>query len=313
MTESLIRHLADRLRSDAVVMASVTTTRGATPRGTGSRMLIWHDGNAGSIGGGMAEARALASAGELLRQQLDRRELSIDLSGRPGAAGICGGQMQLALRRWNGTVDQQRADELAHQLADGQTVTLDAVELGCVDPDQPAHHIEPNERLLIIGAGHCGQALFELAQPLDFDLAVYDERPDYADPARFPTALVWSGDIEQITQALQTGRRVLAVLLSRDYQTDIAALRVLCRPSLTTSAAVDLPGPTARAPAFIGMLGSSRRIATVRAALAETDPNLDFDRIHAPIGLAIDAHTPHEIAISILAQLIALRNAVGAG
>ncbi len=304
MTESLLRLLADRLPGGPVVMASVIATRGATPRGAGSRMLIWEDGNAGSIGGGMAEARVLAAAFEMLRQQQDQCALSIDLSGRPGAVGICGGQMQLALRRWAGPADQQRAADLRQRLADGQSVTLDALELGCSDPDHPAQGIAPNERLLIIGGGHCGQALYELAQLLDFDLSLYDERPDFASPARYPAAQVWSGDIEQIAQALQTDRRVLAVLLSRDYITDIAALRILCRNALDPART----HPTAQ-PAFIGMMGSTRRIATVRASLAETDPHIDFNRIHAPIGLPINAHTPHEIAVSILAQLIAFRNA----
>jgi xanthine dehydrogenase accessory factor len=304
MTESLLPLLDERMHGSPVVMASVIATRGATPRGAGSRMLIWNDGSAGSIGGGMAEGRVLAAAVELLRQERERCELSIDLSGRPGAAGICGGQMQLALRRWAGPADQQRAEELAQRLANGQAVTLDALELGCSDPDFPAQRIEPNDRLLIIGGGHCGQALYELAQPLDFDLALYDERPDYAHPTRYPAAKLWSGDIERIAHALQTDRRVLAILLSRDYQTDIAALRVLTR-AVRASAS---PVPTLQSPAFIGMLGSSRRIASVRAALADTDPELDFDRIHAPIGLPIKAHTPHEIAISILAQLIAFRH-----
>lgn len=300
MTESLIRSLASRLRQGPVVLASVISTRGATPRDAGSRMLIWERGSAGSIGGGMAEACVLEAAVQMLDQDVAQRELSIDLNGRPGAAGICGGQMQLALKRWAGQADQQRAANLALQLGKGLAVTLGPVELGCSVPDLSARRIEPNERLLIIGGGHCGQALYELAQPLDFELAIYDERADYAHPARYPAARVWCGDTEQLQHALATNRRVLAVLLSRDYQTDIAALRVLCAEAATP------------APVFIGMMGSARRIAAVRAALAESNPELNFDRIRAPVGLPIDAHTPHEIAISILAQLIAARQGLRA-
>ena len=84
-------------------------------------------------------------------------------------------------------------------------------------------------------------------------------------------------------------REVYAVLLNRDFHADIATLEVLCR----------------RPPPFLGMMGSRRRIREVFEALPQHRTTLE--RLQAPIGLEIEAETPHEIAVSILAQLIQWR------
>jgi xanthine dehydrogenase accessory factor len=102
-----------------------------------------------------------------------------------------------------------------------------------------------------------------------------------------------SGPIDSLSSALDTRRELFAVLLNRDFQCDVAALRVLCH----------------RPPRFIGMMGSARRIGEVRAALPEHAATLAG--LRAPVGIDIGAQTPHEIAISILAELIQLRYALG--
>ena len=89
--------------------------------------------------------------------------------------------------------------------------------------------------------------------------------------------------------ALDCERPVYAVLLNRDYPSDIATLAVLCQ----------------RPPRFVGMMGSQRRIAEVARALPALRERLPG--LQAPVGLAIGAETPHEIAVSILAQLVAER------
>jgi xanthine dehydrogenase accessory factor len=96
-------------------------------------------------------------------------------------------------------------------------------------------------------------------------------------------------DFARLEVATATERRVLAVLLNRDLQADVAALRALA-PAV---------------PAFIGMMGSVRRIAEVRAALPEFASALEH--VQAPVGMDLGAETPHEIAVSILARLIADR------
>lgn len=287
MSERLFARLAARLRREAVVLATVLDTRGATPRKGGSRMLVGADDTEASVGGGMLESRVVEAARRLLRESRARCEVQVDLTGRPGAAGICGGSMRIALRRWFGDTDRARAEAIARALGAGQAVELDATDLGAEDAVQL---VQPDPRLLIIGGGHCGAALHDLARHLDFDLWVHDEREEIVAPEKFPAARRLSGDVESLVEALVTPREVFAVCLNRDYAGDVAALRVLCR----------------HPPRFIGMMGSRKRIAEVLAALPEHADTLR--RLKAPVGLTIGAETPHEIAVSILAQLLQARS-----
>lgn len=270
------------------VLASVLATRGATPRKAGARMLIDALDAEFSIGGGLAEARVIDAAHALLASADDRSELLIELNGQPGSAGVCGGQMQLALRRWDGSADRARAEQLATALAQGQSVQLSADDAGHA---LGAIGVEADPRLLIVGGGHCGQALFELARYVDFEQWIFDPRPEYADPARFPGAHCLSGDHGVLSAALSTPRALYAVLLNRDFHSDVATLRAIAGARF----------------AFLGMMGSQRRIRQVLAALPEQADALGA--LQAPVGLEIDAETPHEIAISILAHLIQTRRA----
>lgn len=295
MNERLFARLHARLATEPVVLASVLETRGATPRKGGSRMLIGAGGSDGSVGGGMAEAQVIAAADALLRDAGHSAVVEIDLTGRQGAAGICGGHMRIGLRRWQGEADRLRVASIAETLAAGNSFTLERDDLGDGQsrPIEPQtvepQTIRPDPRLLIVGAGHCGLALHDLADALDFDVWVHDERGD--ELAKFDRATRLSGPIDLLSDALDTPREVFAVLLNRDFRCDIAALRILCR----------------RPPRFIGMMGSARRIGEVRAALPEHAAALAG--LRAPVGIDIGAQTPHEIAISILAELIRLRYA----
>ena len=275
------------LGKQPVVLASVLHSAGATPRKRGARMLITAADSEFSVGGGLAEARVIDAARALLVDETQQRELSIDLSGKPDAVGICGGRMQIALRRWHGSQDQARAQAIASTLASGSRVELDTDDLGSATDTDIA---QPNERLLIVGGGHCGLALYQLALHLDFDIWVFDAQAERLDAASFPNATCISGDYSQLQQALDTQREVHAILLNRDYQADIDTLRVLGQAP----------------PAFLSMMGSRRRIAEVRAALPEHSAALAH--LRAPVGREIGARTPHEIAVSILAQVIADRH-----
>jgi xanthine dehydrogenase accessory factor len=124
---------------------------------------------------------------------------------------------------------------------------------------------------------------------------VHDARPDCFVPGRFDGATLLCGGPRLLEHALATPRAVHAVLLNRDFAADVAALEVVA---------------PAR-PAFLGMMGSRRRIAQVREALPHLAEALA--EVHAPVGLDLDAETPEEIAVSILAQLVRTRRAPAAG
>ncbi len=273
MSEKVIHTLARWLQHADVVYARVIATRGATPRSQGSCMLISASECAFSVGGGLAEARVVAAARDLAGSGCaESTLLKVDLSGQLGSAGICGGSMEIKLRRLSAQ-DQPSIADLSARLAAGEWIEFDA------------ERIAPDPRLLVIGAGHCGSALYDLAQHLDFDIVLYDERCELFDASRFPQAS-FSDDLGV---ALDTQRDVYAVLLNRDFAADIAALKVLARRPLR----------------FVGMMGSRKRIQTVRLSLPADDP-LALTLV-SPVGLEINAETPHEIAVSILAQLIEVR------
>jgi len=286
VNEQLFAQLSAWLAREPVALASVLSTRGATPRKSGSRMLITAKATHGSVGGGLTEARVIAAAHQLLRSGQAKTSLAIDLAGGVGAAGVCGGHMLIGLRRWHGEDDQQRAADIVAQLAAGGSLVLSSDDLG----GEPAQPIYPDVRLVIIGAGHCGLALHDFARRLDFDLWVYDER--HAEVARFKDATQLTGAATELARALDTPRTVFAVCLNRDFHTDIRVLRELAQ----------------RPPHFIGVMGSARRLHEVRRALPDCEGL--FERLHAPVGIEIDAQTPHEIAVSILAQLIEVRRAL---
>ena len=288
MNERLFARLAARLREDAVVLASVLRTRGATPRKHGARMLVGAADFEGSVGGGLAEARVLSAARELLASGGERVELEVDLGGGPESAGVCGGRMWLALRRWQGPSDQARAQAIAAELAIGHAVTLEEADLGGAADSEV---VEPDPRLLIVGGGHCGFALYQLALHLDFDLWLFEATHAPEDAARFPLATHLCGEHAQLAQALATTRTVHAVLLNRDFHADVATLQVLAQAP----------------PRFLSMMGSARRVAQVRAAVAGFEQL--FGHLRAPVGIEIGAQTPQEIAVSVLAQVVAERHA----
>jgi xanthine dehydrogenase accessory factor len=290
--ERLFARLAALLQQGAVVVASVVDTQGAVPRHRGARMIVTRHMSDASIGGGLAEARAIAAARKLLDDASAPRALELDLRGKPSDAGVCGGTMRVALRRWAGEADIARADEIAAQLARGEDVALSADDLGVAGVADTAR---PDERLLIVGGGHCALALHDFASQLDYDIWVYDDRTDCFGKGQFAGASVLSGSSKRLREALWTTRETCVVLLNRDFQSDVAALRVVAE-SVAASG---------RAPKFLGMMGSQRRIAEVRRALGKAGDALGA--IVAPVGFDIAAETPHEIAVAILAQLVSIR------
>lgn len=145
--------------------------------------------------------------------------------------------------------------------------------------------------LLIVGAGHIAVPLAQVASLCDFAVTVLDDRPSFANVARFPTAQkVLAAPLRETVAGLPMDADTFIVLVTRGHSHDVECLlEVLDRPV-----------------AYIGMIGSQRRVDAVFELLADEkgiDP-AKFDRIYAPIGLDIAARTPAEIAICIMAEIV---------
>lgn len=145
--------------------------------------------------------------------------------------------------------------------------------------------------LVIVGAGHIAVPLAQIGGLCDFAVTVLDDRPSFADPARFPTARkVLAAPLRETVRSLPMDADTFIVLVTRGHSHDVECLlEVLDRPV-----------------AYIGMIGSQRRVDAVFELLAGeqgVDP-AKFDRVYAPIGLDIGARTPAEIAVCIMAEII---------
>ena len=161
-----------------------------------------------------------------------------------------------------------------------------------IDPLMPA------PRLHIIGAGHVGLHLARAAADAGFHIHVVDDRDKFANADRFPGADVVVAPIPEWLQSAELPASSYVVILTRGHQHDLEAMRALASRDLK----------------YLGLIGSRAKVARIcDALLAEGMPAEALERVHAPVGLEIGAVTPAEIAISILAELIAVRRGVNTG
>ena len=154
--------------------------------------------------------------------------------------------------------------------------------------------IEPSPELYVIGAGHVGFHLGRLATEVGFRVHVVDDREKFANAERFPTAAeIVVEDIPAWIARAAIPPHAYAVIVTRGHTNDLDALRALAPRELR----------------YLGLIGSRAKIARIYEALIEDQMPPDLlARVHAPIGLDIGAVTPQEIAVSILAELIAVKH-----
>jgi xanthine dehydrogenase accessory factor len=151
----------------------------------------------------------------------------------------------------------------------------------------------PPALLYIFGAGHIAYSLYQVAQIAGFDITVIDDRETYANRERFPTArAVIADDFDKVCEGLQISEAAYIVIVTRGHADDMRVLRW----------AVNTPAR------YVGMIGSKRKVITIYKELEkEGFATSKFENVHAPVGLEIGAITPEEIAVSIVAELIAVR------
>jgi xanthine dehydrogenase accessory factor len=198
---------------------------------------------------------------------------------------------------------EARVQEVAQQvLQDGQprTVPYALVDADRGDPGVCGGELEvyceryqPPATLLILGCGHVGQAVASLAKWMGYRVVVNDDRPELATPQVIPEAdLHIPGTIEDVLAANPITPNTFIVVVTRNVLVDRQILPALAQT----------PAP------YIGVMGSQRRWAeTTRLLQKDGFTTADLSRFHSPIGLELNAENPHEIAISILAEIIMLR------
>jgi xanthine dehydrogenase accessory factor len=151
--------------------------------------------------------------------------------------------------------------------------------------------IDPARQVVIAGAGHVAYFLHRALALLEFRTVVVDPRPEWASEERFPGATLVHAPFPEGVAGIAVGAADAVVLVTPGHQHDRETLRV----ALTFPAA------------YIGMIGSRTKVATVFAALRESGVSEEqLARVHAPVGLDIGAETPAEIAVAIAAEIVAV-------
>jgi xanthine dehydrogenase accessory factor len=178
----------------------------------------------------------------------------------------------------------------------------DAAEVGMICggvTDILIEPIIPAPVLFIFGAGHISISLAVIGKMLDFSVTVIDDRADFANKERFPAAdEIYAEDMQQVFNKLNVNESSYIVIVTRGHAHD----EVVLEWAVTTPAL------------YIGMIGSKTKNQTIYNHLKQRRVSQEtLDRVHAPIGLQINAETPEEIAVSIMAEIIQVkRNALAA-
>lgn len=156
----------------------------------------------------------------------------------------------------------------------------------------------PPPPLYIFGAGHVAHNLYKVARLASFEVTVVDDRESYANRERFPEARdIYADDFERVIAQLAPTDSAFIVIVTRGHKDDMKVLRW----------AVNTPAR------YIGMIGSQRKVISIYRELEkEGIPRQMLERVYAPVGLEIGAVTPEEIAVSVVAEMIAIRRQSGA-
>ena len=303
----------------AVALATlVGGSGGGSGKKIGAKMIVGRSGRiiGGVTIGGCVDAQVVEAADALMTDGgAGQRLLSISLDDDEAfEIGLtCGGTLDVLLTR---VIPSSESDPTvaAHRRAlelleageaavivtpldaPAETQTLPASEMpdSGTDPRVFLDRVAPPLTLVIVGAGQIAMTLTRLARELDMRTVVVDGRDRYATAARFPDAdEIRVGMPSEIVGELAPGKNAAVVLVAHDYKYELPVLRQVLR-----------------SPAgYIGLLGSRKRGAAVRDLLAsEGFTANELARVHTPIGLDLGGKRPEEVALSILAEIVAVRN-----
>jgi xanthine dehydrogenase accessory factor len=282
---------------EPVALCTVVGSRGSTPQSTGARMVLLPNGlQVGTLGGGCVEAEVRQRALKMLSDNqsgLLTFKLDHDYGWDDGL--ICGGTMHIYVQTLSDAEAATDYRSALDALRSGQKPTL-AIEYATEEGERKTYSetLVPPPKLLIAGAGHVGQALARLAADAGFEITIIDDRADLTSADRFPAAKERIiGDIESELRRQPIDPETYIVIVTRGHKHDGHAL----------AAVVNSPAK------YIGLIGSRRKVITIfQDLLQQGIPIENLLRVHAPIGLEIGAVTVPEIAVSIAAELVAVRH-----
>ncbi|OQY01525.1 MAG: hypothetical protein B6I26_04140 [Desulfobacteraceae bacterium 4572_130] len=325
-----------------IVLIKIIKQSGSTPRKPGTSCFVCENGTViGTIGGGLLEHKIILRAKQLFKEKTScvyNFQLTNDISARDGM--ICGGNVTCYLEpifpESKETISIfKEISKLIKNGKSGTLFTLISEKPGINTPSkilmQESNYIKgrisgfdfkkiiqkhgnipglikyhkdnfsifiepiiPEPELLLFGAGHISTFIAKLARTLNFKITVIDDRKEFANKEKFPDAdNIYVLPFKNAFKQIKITQTSYIIIVTRGHAFD----KIILESALNTD------------PAYIGMIGSTRKIKTIYNALIDQGITKEkLEKVHAPIGLKINAETPQEIAMSIIAELIKIKN-----
>jgi xanthine dehydrogenase accessory factor len=312
------------------MLATVIKRVGSAPRDVGAKMFVDEDGRiAGTVGGGRLEAEVYREARAIMKKGLTKvLAVSMDARKVDEQDMLCGGRVEILVepvaakhldvyRRIQSCQEKREravivTDFRAHSakalVDESLNMVGDVLDSRTVNHCEEVFHqkhpvlldgvlfdpVRISFPLYVFGAGHVAQFVSKVARLVDFHITVIDDREEFANRERFPEADVCIvGSFRDTLKCLDFTGTEYAVILTRSHGRDAEVLEECLKKPVR----------------YLGMMGSKRKVRVIFDHMREKGfDEKSIGRVHAPIGISINAETPQEIAVSIVAELVSVRN-----
>lgn len=311
------RFAASKLeKNESIILLTVAQSSGSSPGRRGFKMIVAEDELAGSIGGGVMEVRLV----ELAKLKIKNEKLKIDSeiveqihrkNARNSSGMICSGRQTVIFFRLDFS-HLAKIEKIIRKLENHQPCRLRISNLKFEISDSIQNEdfffdktnedeflYEENlgykQKLFIIGGGHCALALSELMSKMDFYITLFDDRSDLNTLAKneFVHEKKIIKSYAQIGELIESGANTYVVVMTLGYKFDEIVIRKLFDKNFK----------------YFGVLGSKAKMKTLLKSLEKEGFDKEkLAQIRTPIGLKINSRTPEEIAVSIAAEIITVKN-----
>ncbi|MBK8466482.1 MAG: XdhC family protein [Chloracidobacterium sp.] len=319
----LWQFVASRLKkNESVMLLIVAESSGSSPGRAGYKMAIGEDGElCGSIGGGVMEVNLVEQSRQLLSEPgvittAFRKATIIEQVHQKNASHssgmICSGKQTIIIKRLEPddleTIQQiieclTKGKPQVFEISDSRFQIIEDTEnelaITFIKKSENSfvyrERLGPKHTLFIIGGGHCALALSELMSRMDFRISIFDDRPELNTLAKnqFADGITIIERYENIAQFIPSGIDTYVVVMTLGFKSDEIVIRSLFDKEFR----------------YFGVLGSKAKMKTLLNTLEKDGFSKErLLQIHTPIGISINSRTPEEIAVSIAAEIISIKN-----
>ena len=308
----ILKHLNN---SQPVILLCVLESHGSSPGRQGFKMAVTSDEIFGSIGGGIMEYKFVEMAKEkllsnskdtLIRKQIHSKSSKINQSGM-----ICSGEQTIALfqlsidhsnpiKKLINCIENNRYGLLKisnkdFSFSENDSESVNYFQMNSEEDWQYSETIGYKNHLYIIGGGHCALALSKILSQMDFNIHLYDDRKDLNTFIQntFVKEKKVISDYSVLKNLIPSGNNIFVVIMTFGYRTDDIALRSLIDKDFK----------------YLGVLGSQSKMEKLFEEWRKDNLTEEkLNKLFAPIGVPINSQTPEEIAVSIAAEIISVKN-----